>query len=198
MKHHSDRQDYYAKLARKDGYRSRSVYKLIEIQERFGLIKPGMVVVDLGSSPGGWTQVLADWIKENGQIVACDRLLMKPVQRAEFIQGDFQNPETLSKIQQSLRRPADIVVSDMAPDLTGDAFQDQVNMYKLLQTVTETLDSLLVPKGAFLCKAFHGSEFGELKALVKSKFEKVREIKPKSSRNKSNEVYLLALSYKLC
>lgn len=198
MKYHSDRQDYYAKLARKEGYRSRSVYKLIEIQERFGLIKPGMVVVDLGSSPGGWSQVLSQLIKETGQIVACDRLLMKPVQQAKFIQGDFQNIDTLNKLQQCLRRPADIVVSDMAPDLTGDAFQDQVNMYKLLSTVIETLDSLLAPKGGFLCKAFHGTEFGELKALVKSKFEKVREIKPKSSRNKSNEVYLLALGYKLC
>ncbi|MBF13853.1 MAG: 23S rRNA methyltransferase [Legionellales bacterium] len=198
MKYHSERQDYYAKLARSQGYRSRSAFKLLEIQERFRLIKPSMVVVELGSAPGGWSQVLSRQIKGNGQLLACDRLMMRPVAGCDFIQGDFTDPAVVSQIKQHMNRPADLIVSDMAPDLTGDAFQDQVNTYHLLSTVIDTLAQLLRPKGAFLCKAFHGSEFADFRDLCRSNFTKVQEIKPKSSRPQSNEVFLLSSGYQLC
>ena len=197
MKQHGSRQDYYAKQARKEGYRSRSVYKLKEVQERFRIIKPGMSVLELGSAPGGWTQLLVKWVGKSGQVVVCDLLPMKPVVGATFIRGDFCEESVRLSMQTSLGRLADVVVSDMAPNITGDRFQDQVNMHNLMVSVTESLPGLLKPNGTLLVKLFQGSEFMETRSLLAALFKKVQIIKPKSSRDQSNEVYLLALGYQV-
>ena len=193
--------DPYVKLAKKDGYRARAAYKLKEIDEQLGLIKPGNLVVDLGSAPGAWSQYVRRRLSPegaavgalNGAIVAVDILPMEPVEGVLFIHGDFREPSVLAEVETALQgRMADVVVSDMAPNISGIAASDQARHAHLCELALEFALDHLRPEGAFLVKAFQGSGFQEFHASLKQSFTQVSSRKPLASRERSPEMYLLA------
>jgi len=194
--------DPYVKLAQKHQYRSRAAFKLIEIDQQDGLIRPGITVVDLGSAPGAWTQVLRERLAApggglNGRIVALDLLPMEPIAGVEFIQGDFREPEVLETLRLSLGgQPVDLVVSDMAPNLSGVASADSARMSDLVELAVEFAVHHLKQDGALLVKCFHGSGYSQLVQLFKRRFVRVAARKPKSSRAESAETYLLGRGLK--
>lgn len=189
--------DPYVKLAQKHQYRSRAAFKLIGIDEQDRLIRPGMAVVDLGSAPGAWSQVLRERLARSGggidgRIVALDLLPMEPIADVQFIQGDFREPETLARLEQALGGVRlDLVVSDMAPNLSGVAVADAARMADLVELAVEFALRHLKPDGALLVKCFHGSGYSQLVELFKDSFVKVAARKPKASRDRSAETYLL-------
>lgn len=194
--------DPYVKLAQKHQYRSRAAFKLIEIDQQDRLIRPGMTVVDLGSAPGAWSQVLRERLAGaggvlNGRIVALDLLPMEPVAGVEFIQGDFREPEVLETLSRTLDgNPVDLVVSDMAPNLSGVAAADAARMSDLVELAVDFAVHHLKPDGALLVKCFHGSGYSQLVELFKRRFVRVAVRKPKSSRAESAETYLLGRGLK--
>lgn len=189
--------DPYVKLAQQRGYRSRAAFKLIEIDEQDKLIRPGDTIVDLGSAPGAWCQVLRERLAApgggiRGRIVALDILPMEPVADVEFIQGDFREAETLARLEEALGGiRLDLVVSDMAPNLSGVAMADAARMSDLVELAIDFALRHLKPDGALLVKCFHGSGYSQLVELFKSSFVKVAARKPKASRDRSAETYLL-------
>ena len=193
--------DPYVKMAKKDGYRARAAYKLKEIDETLGLFKPGMVVVDLGSAPGAWSQYLRRCMAPDGAaagkldatLIALDLLPMEPIEGVHFLQGDFREPEVLEQLSQYLDgRIVDVVVSDMAPNISGIAASDQARHAHLCELALEFALDHLRPEGAFLVKAFQGSGFQEFHASLKQTFTHVSSRKPLASRERSPEMYLLA------
>ena len=189
--------DAFVKQAQKDGYRARAAYKLIEIDDKDQLIKPGMVVVDLGSTPGSWSQVAAQRIKGQGKVIALDILPMVGIAGVDFIQGDFREDEVLAELEDRLNgQPIDLVISDMAPNLSGIASVDQANAAYLTELAVDFSLKWLKPNGNFLVKVFIGSGFEEIVKLMRESFEKVVTRKPKASRDRSSEVYLLGLKRK--
>jgi len=194
--------DPYVKLAQKHQYRSRAAFKLIEIDQQDKLIRPGMTVVDLGSAPGAWSQVLRERLAGpggnlRGRIVALDLLPMEPVAGVEFIQGDFREPEVLETLSRTLGgEPVDLVVSDMAPNLSGVAAADAARMSDLVELAVDFAVRHLKPDGALLVKCFHGSGYSQLVELFKRRFVRVAVRKPKSSRAESAETYLLGRGLK--
>jgi 23S rRNA (uridine2552-2'-O)-methyltransferase len=194
--------DPYVKLARKHGYRARAAFKLIEIVEQDHLIRPGMTVVDLGSAPGAWCQVLRERLIDGagqfrGRIIALDLLPMEPVADVTFLQGDFREAQTLSRLEEVLEGAAvDLVVSDMAPNLSGVAAADAARMSDLAELAVAFSLQHLKPHGALLVKCFHGSGYSQLVELFKRSFARVLVRKPKASREKSAETYLLARGVK--
>lgn len=194
--------DPYVKLAQQRGYRSRAAFKLIEIDEQDKLIRPGDTIVDLGSAPGAWCQVLRERLAApgggiRGRIVALDILPMEPVADVEFIQGDFREAEVLEKLQAAVAgRPVDLVVSDMAPNLSGVAVADAARMADLAELAVDFAVHHLEPDGALLVKCFHGSGYSQRVALFKRHFVQVLVRKPKASRDKSAETYLLGRGLK--
>ncbi|CEN56321.1 RlmE family RNA methyltransferase [Candidatus Methylopumilus turicensis] len=189
--------DPYVKLAQKDGYRARAAYKLIEIDDKDRLIKPGMVVVDLGSTPGSWSQVAIQRLKNNGRVIALDLLPMVGIPCVEFIQGDFREDEILEQLEEKLNgQQIDLVISDMAPNISGISSVDQPNAVYLTELAVEFSLKWLKPEGNFLVKVFVGSGFEEIVKIMRENFEKVVTRKPKASRDRSTEVYLLGLKRK--
>ena len=197
--------DPYVKQAQQRGYRSRAAFKLIGIDEQDRLIRPGMTVVDLGSAPGAWCQVLREKLAKpagsgggiDGKIVAVDLLPMEPVADVTFIQGDFRDDETLARLAAALEgRPADLIVSDMAPNLSGVAVADAARMSDLVELAVDFARAHLKPEGALLVKCFHGSGYSQLVQLFKETFVQVLVRKPKASRDKSAETYLLGRGLK--
>ena len=197
--------DPYVKQAQKDGYRARAAYKLKEIDETLGLIKPGMRVVDLGSTPGAWSQYLRRKMSPagaaagqlDGTIIALDLLPMVPVEGVVFIQGDFTEDEVLLKLEQELRgRQADIVVSDMAPNLSGIAHADAARVEVLIELALDFAQKHMKPEGALVAKVFHGRGYDQLVALFKAHFLVVKPMKPKASRDKSSETFLVGRGLK--
>lgn len=197
--------DPYVKLARKDGYRARAAYKLKEIDETLGLIKPGYLVVDLGSAPGAWSQYVRRKLSPagaaagelNGTIIALDILPMEPVEGVTFIQGDFREPEVLARLSAEVGgRPADVVVSDMAPNLSGIESADAARIANLVELAMEFARSHLKPDGALVVKLFHGSGYSQLVKMFKETFKVVKPLKPKASRDKSSETFLVGLGLK--
>lgn len=189
--------DPYVKQAQKDGYRARAAYKLIEIDDKDKLIKPGMTVVDLGSSPGSWSQVVAQRLKGQGRIIALDVLDMHPIARVEFIQGDFREESVLKQLEQSLNnQQVDLVIADMAPNISGVKDVDQAGAAYLTELALQFSQDWLKPGGNFLVKVFVGSGFEEIMQTMRQQFEKVVTRKPKASRDRSSEVYLLGLKRK--
>jgi 23S rRNA (uridine2552-2'-O)-methyltransferase len=194
--------DPYVKMAQQRGYRSRAAFKLIEIDEQDRLIRPGDTIVDLGSAPGAWSQVLRERLAApgggiHGRIVALDLLPMEPVADVEFIQGDFREAEVLERLEQSVGgRPVDLIVSDMAPNLSGVAAADSARMSDLIELAVDFAAHHLKPDGALLVKCFHGSGYSQLVALFKRHFVAVAPRKPKASRDKSAETYLLGRGLK--
>lgn len=184
--------DPYVQMAQKDGYRSRAAYKLIEMDERDHLIKPGMVVVDLGAAPGGWTQVVAKKIGSSGVLVAFDILPMDPVHGAVFIQGDFREDAALAQLDEAVAgRAVDLVISDIAPNISGIGTADQARSMHLAELALEFAAQHLKPSGSFLVKVFQGEGFDEFVREMRQLFTQVVVRKPKASRNRSTEVYML-------
>ena len=189
--------DPYVKLAQKDGYRARAAYKLLEIDDKDRLIRPGMVVVDLGSTPGSWSQVAIQRLKGHGRVIALDLLPMVGIPGVEFIQGDFREDEILEQLEEKLNgQQIDLVISDMAPNISGISSVDQPNAVYLTELAVDFSLKWLKPEGNFLVKVFVGSGFDEIVKIMRASFEKVVTRKPKASRDRSTEVYLLGLKRK--
>ena len=188
--HHND--DFVRK-SRLESYRSRSVYKLAEIEQRDRIIRPEMSVIELGAAPGGWTQYVAEKLSAKGSLLAVDILKMDPVPGAQIIQGDFTELETLELIRSTLDgRAADLVLSDMAPNFSGQVAVDQPRAMYLAELALDMCKELMVPGGCLLVKTFHGAGFEEYVRQVRDMFGEVRSRKPKASRARSREVYILA------
>ena len=185
--------DAYVKLAQQRGLRSRAAFKLLELQEKHRIIKPGMTVVDLGAAPGGWCQVARPLVGERGRVIALDVLGMEPLPGVEFICGDFTEEEPLRRLEQALGGDSvDLVMSDMAPNMSGMATVDQAKAMYLAELALEFVKEHLKPGGDFVVKLFQGTDFDSFVQQVRSMFTKVQVIKPKASRPRSREVYLLA------
>jgi 23S rRNA (uridine2552-2'-O)-methyltransferase len=190
--------DTYVKQAQKAGYRSRAAFKLLEIQEKDRLIKPGMKVVDLGAAPGGWSQIVRDLVGERGQVFALDILPMDPIAGVSFIQGDFREPDPLNGLRNLLDGAAiDLVISDMAPNVTGMASVDQPRSIYLCELALDFARENLKPGGGFVAKVFQGEGFDNYLREVRSSFTRVVSRKPDSSRAKSREIYLVAGNFKI-
>ena len=186
--------DHYVQRAKAEGWRSRAAFKLMEIDEKDRLLRPGMVVVDLGSAPGGWSQVAAERVSGGGRVLALDLLDMAPVAGVEFIQGDFREDAVLAELTFRLAgRPVDLVISDMAPNISGIAATDQARSVHLAELALEFASRHLKPGGNFLVKAFQGQGFDAFRKAMEEAFDKVVVRKPKSSRDRSSEVYLLGM-----
>ncbi len=189
---HEHVNDHYVHLAKKDGYRARAAYKLLEINEKDKIIKPGTVLADLGSAPGSWSQVAAKLAGGTGKVFALDILPMEPIAGVDFIQGDFRESSVLAEFEQLLAgRPLDLVICDMAPNMAGNAVIDQTRSIYLCELALDFAAEHLKPGGTFLVKVFQGSGFQEFQAAMKSVFAAVATRKPEASRNRSNEIYLL-------
>ena len=189
--------DPYVKQSQRDGYRSRASYKLLEIVEKGRYIKPGMVVVDLGSAPGGWSQVAAKLVGHKGCVVAVDILPMDPVAGVSFIQGDFTEEEILNQLLDEIgNRPVDLVISDMAPNLTGMKAVDQPAMIYLAELAVDLVQQVMTDDGIFIAKLFQGEGFDEFVRNTRTVFNVVSLKKPDASRSKSREVYLVAKGLK--
>lgn len=185
--------DPYVRQAAKQGYRSRAAFKLIEIDDRDRLLRPGISVVDLGCAPGGWCQVAVQRLKGQGRVIGIDVLPMTDLPGVQFIQGDFTEPSTRHRILNALGGGlADLVICDMAPNISGVAAADQARSYALAKLALDFACSCLQPKGAFLVKVFQGSGFGAYVQALRHLFKTVQTRKPRASRDRSREVYLLA------
>lgn len=184
--------DEYVRRAQKEGYRSRAAYKLQEIDQRYRLLKPGQVVVDLGAAPGSWSQFVQKKLGARGRLWALDLLTMDPLPGVECLQGDFAEQSVLDLLLQRLQgNPVDLVISDMAPNITGIALADQARVMALAELAMDFALQVLHEKGVFLVKVFQGSDYTGFLQQMRQQFKEVRSIKPKASRSKSREIYLL-------
>ncbi|MGZ4980969.1 MAG: 23S rRNA (uridine(2552)-2'-O)-methyltransferase RlmE [Methylobacter sp.] len=189
--------DEYVKMAQAQGYRSRAVFKLKEIQDKDQLIKPGMNIIDLGAAPGGWSQFSRPIIGKKNKIIALDILPMEPIEGVDFIQGDFREQAVLDQLYAVLDgAPVNMVMSDMAPNMSGNKGVDQPSAIYLGELALETAKTVLTKDGVFLVKLFHGAGFDEFFKEIQRSFAKVVIRKPKASRPRSNEVYILAKGFK--
>ncbi len=189
--------DPYVKQSQKDGYRSRASYKLIELDKKDKLLKPGMSVVDLGSAPGGWSQVAAERVGDKGMVLASDILPMDSIAGVEFIQGDFTEESVLEQLLAALgEQKADLVISDMAPNMSGMNAVDQPAAIYLVELALDMARQVLKPGGHFVAKVFHGEGFDPLLQESRDAFTKVTVRKPDASRARSREVYLVARGFK--
>jgi len=190
--------DPYVKKAQQEGFRSRAVYKLLEIHEKDKLFKPGMVIVDLGAAPGGWSQLASRFISPKGKIIALDILPMDPLPGVDFIEGDFSEDAVLEQLLNHLQgMSVDLVISDIAPNLSGMAAIDNPRAMYLAELVLDFAKQVLKPEGTFLTKAFQGEGFEQYLKELRKSFKQVVIRKPKASRARSSEVYLLAKGYHL-
>jgi 23S rRNA (uridine2552-2'-O)-methyltransferase len=190
--------DTYVKQAQKSGYRSRAAFKLLELQEKDKLVKPGMRVVDLGAAPGGWSQIARDLVGDKGQVVALDLLEMDPIAGVHIIQGDFREPGPLEELRKCIAgEPVDLVISDMAPNVTGIASVDQPRAMYLCELALDFAREVLKPGGGFVIKVFQGAGFDEFLKEVRQSFGRVVSRKPGASRAKSREIYLVAGNLKM-
>jgi 23S rRNA (uridine2552-2'-O)-methyltransferase len=189
--------DPYVKQAQKDGYRSRASYKLIQLNEKDKLIRPGTLVIDLGSAPGGWSQVAGRLVGEKGRVVATDILPMDPLRNVDFIQGDFTAEAVLNQLLELLgsRRP-DLIISDIAPNITGIDSADQASSMYLVELALDFARQVLKPKGDFLAKVFQGAGSDAFLKDLRTSFEKVLVRKPAASRPRSREIYVVAKGFK--
>ncbi len=185
--------DAYVQRARAEGWRSRAAFKLTEVDDKDKLLKPGMTVVDLGSAPGSWSQVAARRVAPGGRLIALDLLPMEPLHGVHFIQGDFREDEVLQALTTALEgRQVDLVLSDMAPNMSGIAVVDQARVMLLAELTLEFCAQHLKPGGDMLVKVFQGDGFMELRKAMQEQFRTLQMRKPAASRNRSAEIYLLA------
>ncbi len=184
--------DPYVKKAQQDSYRSRAAYKLLEIDKRERLLRPGMTVVDLGAAPGSWCQVAVQKMKQQGRVLAIDLLPMAPMPGVDSLEGDFTEPAALAWLEGKLQTGrVDLVLSDMAPNISGVMLRDQARHYELCELALDFAVNWLKPDGVFLVKVFQGVGFEDFRAQMRRSFEKVLIRKPDASRDRSTEVYLL-------
>ena len=191
--------DPYVAEARRLGYRSRAAFKLIQLDERFHLLRPGMRIVDLGCAPGGWTQIAAARAgadKSRGAVVGIDLLATDPVPGSTLFQGDFRDPATADRMRAALGGPADLVLSDMAAPATGHAATDHLRIVALAEDALAFAETVLRPGGAFVAKVFQGGATGDLLAALKRAFATVRHAKPAASRAESAETYVVATGFR--
>lgn len=189
--------DPYVKQAQIDGYRARAAYKLIEINDKDKLIRPGMLVMDLGSAPGSWSQIAGRLVGVKGRVIASDILPMDALEHVDFIQGDFTEESVFNQILDVLGdRPVDVVISDMAPNISGVDAADQAASMYLVELVLDMACKVLKPKGDFVAKVFHGEGYDAYVKQVRAHFDKVVIRKPDSSRARSREVYVVAKGFK--
>jgi len=202
--------DPYVRLAQKEGYRSRAAYKIKEIDEQLQLIKPGQLVVDLGAAPGAWSQYVGRKFapkdagtggaavgKLNGTIIALDLLDFEPIEGVQFIQGDFREESVLNQLTELVGdRPVDVVISDMAPNLSGIDVSDSARVEHLIELAIDFAQNHMKPDGALVCKVFHGSGYSQLVEMFRQAFRVVKPIKPKASRDKSAETFLVGIGLK--
>ncbi|HET6564778.1 MAG TPA: 23S rRNA (uridine(2552)-2'-O)-methyltransferase RlmE [Xanthomonadales bacterium] len=188
--------DQYVKRAQVDGYRSRASYKLLELIDKDKLVKPGMVVMDLGSAPGSWSQVIAPMVGKQGRVIASDILPMNPIDGVEFIQGDFTEETVAEQLLAVLNgAKVDLVLSDMAPNISGINAADQASSIYLVELALDMARQVLKPKGNFVAKAFHGEGYDDFLRDVRTSFDKVAIRKPDASRPRSREVYIVAKGF---
>ena len=191
------REDPWVQQAKREGYRSRACYKLLEVQERDRLIKPGMTVLDLGSAPGGWSQVASALVGHSGRVIASDILPMDTLAGVEFVEGDFTVDEVVEQILNVIGdTPVDMVISDMAPNMSGVNAVDQPRSIYLVELALDMAQRVLAPGGSFVSKVFQGEGFDELFRSARSSFGKVLTRKPKASRPRSREVYLVGKDFR--
>ena len=185
-------QDYWVQRARKEGWRARSCFKLLEIADKDGLLRPGQQVVDLGAAPGGWSQVAAARVGAKGRVIASDILDMEPVPGVTFLQGDFREEEVYQRLLAELDGgQADLVLSDMSPNISGHQAIDQPRAMALAELALDMAQTVLAPEGQCLIKVFQGEGFDEFRQAMKASFRSVKSRKPEASRARSPEVYLL-------
>lgn len=190
--------DPYVQMARRDGWRSRAVYKLEQIVTKEKLLRRDMICIDLGAAPGGWSQYVTTILKGRAQVIALDLLPMDPLPGVEFIQGDFTESEVLEDLSARLKDSrADLVMSDMAPNISGNKAVDQPRSMYLAELALDLARNTLRPKGAFICKVFQGEGTDAFIAAARSSFGTVKALKPKASRDSSSEIYLVARNYHL-
>jgi 23S rRNA (uridine2552-2'-O)-methyltransferase len=188
--------DPYVQRAKREGYRSRSAFKLVEIDDKYRILKKGARIVDLGAAPGGWSQVAAKRIGEGGRIVAIDLLDIEPIAGADFIQLDFLDPSAPDELKARLSGEADVVMTDMAANATGHRKTDHIKIVALVEAAAEFAREVLKPGGAFLAKVIQGGTEPALLAQLKKDFANVRHVKPAASRADSAELYLLATGFR--
>jgi 23S rRNA (uridine2552-2'-O)-methyltransferase len=189
--------DPYVKKAQEDGWRSRAAYKLAEIDRKDGLLKAGMRIVDLGAAPGGWSQYAAQKLQGRGQVIALDILPMDALLDVTILQADFRESEALEQLREVLRgEPVDLVLSDMAPNMSGQDSTDQARAMYLAELALEFVDEVLRPGGAFLTKVFQGVGFDEYLRAMRDRFDRVASRKPDASRARSREIYLLGQGFR--
>lgn len=190
------KREHYYKQAKQQGYRARSAYKLKEIQYKFSLMKPGDHVIDLGGAPGGWSQIASEIVGSTGKVIAVDLQEMKPLQGVIIIQGDMTQEQTLQEIQQLMQQhKADVVLSDMSPDISGNYSIDQARSVWLCEHALSVAQALLKDKGHFVCKIFEGEDMAVFLEQLRQSFYIVKQFNPKASRKSSSEVYLVAMSF---
>lgn len=195
LKEHVD--DPYVQRAQQDGYRTRASYKLLELHEKDQLLRPGQTVIDLGSAPGGWSQVVARVLGDTGCIIASDILPMDSIADVAFIQGDFTTEEIYEAILEKINnRPVDLVISDMAPNMSGMSSIDQPGSMYLVELALDMARQVLKPNGEFVAKVFQGEGFDQYVNDIRSSFKKVLIRKPKASRPRSREVYIVAKGFR--
>lgn len=184
--------DPYVKAARAKGYRSRAAFKLEELDRKDRFLRPGQRVVDLGAAPGGWSQLAAERVGAGGRVVATDLLEMEPLPGVEFLHGDFREPEVLERLEALVGKRVDLVLSDMAPNISGVSVRDQAMSMDLAELALEFAREWLEPRGFFVVKLFQGEGFDPFVAAARSTFSRVRLRKPAASRKESREIYLVA------
>ena len=194
QEHHNDK---YVKDAKKKGLRSRAIFKLEEIQQKDKLLKPGMTVVDLGAAPGGWSQYAVKQLGDRGHVIACDILAMDPIAGVDFLQGDFRDEKVLAALLNKVGdRQVDVVISDMAPNLSGNMGVDQPAAMYLVELALDMCRQVLKAEGSFAVKVFQGEGFEDFMKEVRSMFKVVKSRKPDSSRARSREVFIVATGYR--
>ena len=188
--------DPYVHEARKQGYRSRAAFKLVQLNQRFNLLKPGQRVLDLGAAPGGWTQVAVQQVGNSGTVVAADILPMAPIPRVTMLELDFLAADAEKQVLAALGGPVDLVLSDMAPPATGHKQTDHLRIMALCEAAADFATQVLAPGGAFVCKVWQGGTESSLLGGLKRRFAQVRHAKPEASRKESAETYLVATGFK--
>lgn len=191
------KKEHFYQEAKRVGYRARSAFKLQQIQRRFHLIQKDDIIIDLGAAPGGWSQVAKDLVGKNGTVIGADLSAIKPLDDVFFIQGDITKPETIEQIMQTMKgKKADVVLSDMSPDISGNYSVDQARSAWLCGTALHIATQILRPGGHFLCKIFEGEDTKSFREKVKEQFIVVKTFSPEASRKSSSEVYIVAKSFK--
>lgn len=191
------KQEHFYKKAKTEGYRARSAYKLKQIQKRFHVMKPGDIVVDLGAAPGGWSQVAQKIVGNQGMVVGIDLQKITPIDGIVFFKGDITDKTSLSTLKQSIgNKDADIILSDMAPNISGNYSVDHARSIYLSQQAYDVAKQLLIEKGNFVCKIFQGELLQEFVSTLKNQFQSIKRFSPKASRKSSSELYLIGKSFK--